>query len=276
MKKRPSGGCRYGPPPRAANRALAGDMLQMFLIAAIVVLVVSFIVIYFVTTSLVNPLRQMAAATRAFAKGDFSVRVPVEGDDEIGRLASAFNNMATELALTESVRRSFTANVSHELKTPMTTIGGFVDGILDGTIPPEQQNHYLHIVSSEVQRLSAWCAICSPSARSRPASAPSSPPRWEITSLVTQYPAGLQSSGWRKSTSRWRGLDTDRYWVLADADLIQQVVYNLIDNAVKFVNEGGKLSFDFYTEGREYHGSGAQYRQRRAAGGDPAALRPVL
>ena len=116
---------------RAANRALAGDMLQMFLIAAIVVLVVSFIVIYFVTTSLVNPLRQMAAATRAFAKGDFSVRVPVEGDDEIGRLASAFNNMATELALTESVRRSFTANVSHELKTPMTTIGGFVDGILD-------------------------------------------------------------------------------------------------------------------------------------------------
>ena len=139
---------------RMANRALAGDMLQMFLIAAIVVLVISFIVIYFVTGNLVNPLRQMAAATRAFAKGDFSVRVPVEGEDEIGRLASAFNNMATELALTESARRSFTANISHELKTPMTTIGGFIDGILDGTIPPERQNHYLRIVSGEIQRLS--------------------------------------------------------------------------------------------------------------------------
>ena len=191
---------------RAANRALAGDMLQMFLIAAIVVLVVSFIVIYFVTTSLVNPLRQMAAATRAFAKGDFSVRVPVEGDDEIGRLASAFNNMATELALTESVRRSFTANVSHELKTPMTTIGGFVDGILDGTIPPE------------------------------------------ITSLVTNTLLGFEQRLDDKHIEV-EGLDTDRYWVLADADLIQQVVYNLIDNAVKFVNEGGTLSFDFYTEG---------------------------
>ena len=183
---------------RAANRALAGDMLQMFLIAAIVVLVVSFIVIYFVTTSLVNPLRQMAAATRAFAKGDFSVRVPVEGDDEIGRLASAFNNMATELALTESVRRSFTANVSHELKTPMTTIGGFVDGILDGTIPPERQNHYLHIVSSEVQRLSRLVRNMLTLSQIEAGERTIQPTEVEIRCWAS-------SSGWRKSTSRWRG-----------------------------------------------------------------------
>ena len=233
---------------RAANRALAGDMLQMFLIAAIVVLVVSFIVIYFVTTSLVNPLRQMAAATRAFAKGDFSVRVPVEGDDEIGRLASAFNNMATELALTESVRRSFTANVSHELKTPMTTIGGFVDGILDGTIPPERQNHYLRIVSSEVQRLSRLVRNMLTLSQIEAGERTIQPTEVEITSLVTNTLLGFEQRLEEKHIEV-EGLDTDRYWVLADADLIQQVVYNLIDNAVKFVNEGGKLSFDFYTEG---------------------------
>ena len=233
---------------RAANRALAGDMLQMFLIAAIVVLVVSFIVIYFVTTSLVNPLRQMAAATRAFAKGDFSVRVPVEGDDEIGRLASAFNNMATELALTESARRSFTANVSHELKTPMTTIGGFVDGILDGTIPPERQNHYLRIVSSEVQRLSRLVRNMLTLSQIEVGERTIQLTEVEITSLVTNTLIGFEQRLEEKRIEV-EGLDTDRYWVLADADLIQQVVYNLIDNAVKFVNEGGTLSFDFYTEG---------------------------
>lgn len=195
-----------------------------------------------------TPCGQMAAATRAFAKGDFSVRVPVEGDDEIGRLASAFNNMATELALTESARRSFTANVSHELKTPMTTIGGFVDGILDGTIPPERQNHYLRIVSSEVQRLSRLVRNMLTLSQIEVGERTIQLTEVEITSLVTNTLIGFEQRLEEKRIEV-EGLDTDRYWVLADADLIQQVVYNLIDNAVKFVNEGGTLSFDFYTEG---------------------------
>ena len=234
---------------RMANRALAGDMLQMFLIAAIVVLVISFIVIYFVTGNLVNPLRQMEAATRAFAKGDFSVRVPVEGEDEIGRLASAFNNMATELALTESARRSFTANISHELKTPMTTIGGFIDGILDGTIPPERQNHYLRIVSGEIQRLSRLVHNMLTLSQIEAGERTIQPTEVEVTGLVTSTLLGFEQRLEEKHIEVV-GLDTDdRYWVLADADLLQQVVYNLVDNAVKFINEGGTLSFDFYTEG---------------------------
>ena len=106
------------------------------------------------TYRIVSPLRRMAAATRRFAKGDFSVRVKVDGNDEVAELASALDHMATSLSSLETMRRSFIANVSHELKTPMTTIAGFVDGMLDGTIPPDQQPHYMKIVSDEVKRLS--------------------------------------------------------------------------------------------------------------------------
>ena len=118
-----------------------GDILKMFLLSALVMLVVTFALVYVVTGNMVRPLREMLKATEAFAKGDFSVRVPIREQDEIGKLSMAFNNMADSLAQQETVRRSFIANVSHELKTPMTSIAGFIDGILDGTIPPERERH---------------------------------------------------------------------------------------------------------------------------------------
>ena len=85
----------------------------------------------------------MAVAARKLANDDFSVRVPVTSNNEIGTLAKAFNEMANSLSISETTRRNFIANVSHELKTPMTTIAGFIDGILDGTIPPQKQKQYL-------------------------------------------------------------------------------------------------------------------------------------
>lgn len=96
----------------------------------------------------------MVTAVRSFAGGDFSARVPVSGKDEVAELATSLNNMAVSLSSTEGMHRSFVANVSHELKTPMTTIAGFIDGILDGTIPDEKRDYYLKIVSDEVKRLS--------------------------------------------------------------------------------------------------------------------------
>ena len=130
------------------------DVLKMFLFAAIAALTISFFAVGLFSYKMVRPLREMAEAARCFGSGDFSRRVPVTSDDEIGELAVAFNNMAASLSSSEGTRRSFIANVSHELKTPMTTIAGFIDGILDGTIPPDKQNYYLKIVSDEVKRLS--------------------------------------------------------------------------------------------------------------------------
>ena len=103
----------------------------------------------------VKPLREMADAVRRFGMGEYDVRVDDTGHkDEIGDLASAFNAMADSLANSEKRRQEFVANISHELKTPMTTISGFTNGILDGTIPPEKVNDSLQVISSETARLS--------------------------------------------------------------------------------------------------------------------------
>ena len=120
-------------------------------------LLLAFVAVYVLTYNLIRPLREMSAATKRYARGDFSYRVDSQGSgEELAELAGALNSMAKALAVLESSRRSFVANVSHELKTPMTTIGGFIDGMLDGTIPPEQQKHYLEIVSAEVKGFRAW------------------------------------------------------------------------------------------------------------------------
>ena len=113
-----------------------------------------FTAIYFITERTVSPLKQMSRATKQFANGKFDVRIPVNGNDEIAELATAFNTMAESLSKQEYMRSTFLANVSHDLRTPMTTISGFIDGILDGAIPPEKQDYYLGIIAQEVRRLS--------------------------------------------------------------------------------------------------------------------------
>lgn len=225
------------------------DMFQMFIVSSAVVMLFSFIIIYFITSGMVRPLQNMLAATHSFTKGDFSARVPVEGDDEIALLSAAFNTMASSLATMEQTRRSFTANVSHELKTPMTTIGGFIDGILDGTIPPEKQNYYLKIVSSEIQRLSRLVRSMLNISRIEAGELKIKPEPVEITDIVTRTTLIFEKNIDQKNI-QVRGLDIDeKYLVEADADLIHQVVYNLVDNAVKFVNQDGYLEFSYREEG---------------------------
>ena len=129
---------------------------DIFLVLATVTILVAVILVSVFTRRQVLPLRSMAKVASDFGHGDLTARVRVDDRQtlEMQELATSFNNMASSLQKSEYQRQEFVANVSHELKTPMTTIGGYVDGILDGTIPPERQRQYLGIVSDEVKRLS--------------------------------------------------------------------------------------------------------------------------
>ena len=225
-----------------------GNVATMFLISAAAVLVFAFVVIYFVTLDMVRPLRQMSAAMDSFAKGDFSARLEVTGSDEISELSAAINNMAASLAEQETTRRSFTANVSHELKTPMTIIGGFVDGILDGTIDREHERHYLTIVSGEVKRLSRLVTSMLAISRMEAGEMTLRLSRVEISGLLAETVFSFEKRIEEKHL-QVMGLDMDKCTVRADRDLIHQVVYNLVDNAVKFADEGGTISFAVKTEG---------------------------
>lgn len=224
------------------------EIMNMFAISSLAVIVISFVVIYFVTSRMVRPLREMVGATQSFAKGDFTVRVPVTSYDEVGQLAIAFNNMATSLAGTESVRRSFIGNVSHELKTPMTTIAGFVDGILDGTIPEDKRDKYLHIVSDEVNRLARLVRSMLNIARMESGEMKLAPTEFDLHQIVCTTVFTFEQKIDEKQLEI-RGLDQGKLMVSADADLIHQVVYNLVENAVKFVNKGGFLDFSYRVEG---------------------------
>ena len=223
------------------------ELSHMFLISTVVVLVVAFVLIFFLTSSMVKPLKQMLDATQSFSKGDFSKRVPVASYDEVGQLSMAFNNMASTLATTEATRRSFIANVSHELKTPMTTIGGFVDGILDGTVPEEKRDQYLTVVSSEVKRLSRLVRSMLDTARIEAGEMEIRPITFDISETIRQSIFTFEQSIEEKQLEI-RGLEEDHIMVCADRDLMHQVIYNLVENAVKFVNHEGYISVSYRTD----------------------------
>ena len=216
------------------------EITKMFILSSLAVLAISFIIIYFTTDRLVTPLKEMVKATESFARGDFTVRVNVEGNDEIDKLAMSFNEMASSLATIESTRRSFIANVSHELKTPMTTISGFIDGILDGTIPKEKEEHYLRIVSEEVKRLSRLVRSMLNIARIEAGEMSVNMMDFDINELVCQTVFTFEQKIDEKQLDII-GLDVGKVMVQGDSDLIHQVVYNLIENAVKFVNPKGYI-----------------------------------
>lgn len=214
---------------------------QIYLMSAIGALIVSSAVVYLLCYRFVRPLKQMASVTRRFASGDFSARVKVRGKDEVAELGEALNHMATSLSSLEMMRRSFIANISHELKTPMTTISGFIDGVLDGTIPPEKEQQYLKIVSDEVKRLSRLVHSMLDISRIDSGELKVSKVRFDLMDVIGGV---LLSSEQRieKKNLTVTGLDDEQvYEVDGDYDLINQVLYNLIDNAIKFTNEGGHI-----------------------------------
>ena len=224
---------------------LTSKFTKTVMACILVVLLVAFIMLYAVTAQLVKPIRQMVKATRSFSKGDFTQRISVSDDREIGELALSFNNMAEDLALLESSHRSFVANVSHELKTPMTTIIGFVEGILDGTIPPEQHEHYLNIVLDESKRLSGVVRSMLNIARIETGETKLDITSFDINEVVCQALFPFEKKIEEKRLDI-RGLDLEgKIMVDADKGLVHQVVYNLIDNAVKFASVDGYIEFRY-------------------------------
>lgn len=225
------------------------DVFRMFLVASCFAVLISFWISYYSTEALVRPLSAMAKAANSFAKGDFSVRVPIEGDEEVEQLAKAFNKMAENLAAQELSGRTFVANVSHELKTPMTTIGGFIDGILDGTIPPEKANQYLQIVSDEVHRLSRMVVAMLNMSRIEAGEMKLNPTQVDLGEIVVRTVIGFEQKIEEKRIEI-EGLDSEKIYVEADSDLVSQIVYNLIENAVKFTPDGGTISVNYTVKGK--------------------------
>ncbi len=209
--------------------------LGIFVMTAVTVLMVASMAAATTSRQQTKPINDIVSATRRFADGNFDARVYDSGrDDEIGELTEAFNAMADSLQRTEQQRREFIANVSHELKTPMTTIAGYADGILDGVISPDEERQYLTIISEESRRLSRLVRRMLDVSQLQ-----------SIDMIKEKRPFDLSESMRRVLVSMEkkitdRGLDVeveipeDTVLVLGDNDLLTQVIYNLLENAAKF------------------------------------------
>lgn len=225
----------------------SGDSMKMLLnqtiktifISSLWILVAVLIAIYFITEMVTGPLREMNKAAKKFGSGSFDVRVPVRGNDEVAELAKAFNNMADSLANLETARNTFMANVAHDLRTPMTTISGFIDNLLIGAIPKEDEAYYLGIIKDEVKRLSRLVSSLLDITRLQAGDRKLTMANFDICELARLILISFEQKIDDKKLNVEFECDEDRMLVSADRDAIYQMLYNICDNAVKFAKEGG-------------------------------------
>ena len=236
---------------RADLSAPTGGTLRLFILTALAVFLVALLAMPYLTRRETKPIKDMAAAARQLAHGNLSVRVPTGyQNEEMEELAVAFNNMAASVQNSETIRQEFVANVSHELKTPMTTIAGYLDGILDGTIPPEKHRVYMELVSTEVRRLSRLVRNMLDVARLKDQGIP--PDKLTDFDICEEASQALLSFE-QRINQKHLNVDIDMpefgLTVHAFADAVSQVIYNLLDNAVKFIDDGGTLSIHARQQG---------------------------
>ncbi|MBP3370104.1 MAG: HAMP domain-containing histidine kinase [Clostridia bacterium] len=220
---------------------LTGVIVRVIMSSIIWVLIAALIAVYFISERVIAPLREISSAAKRFASGKFDVRVPVRGSDEVAELATTFNHMAESLDNYDNMRNSFMSNVSHDLRSPMTSIAGFIDGILDGVIPPEQHKYYLQVVSDEVRRLSRLVNSLLDLSRIQAGERKFTFAPFDICEMSRQILISFEQKISAKNLDVEFECPDERINVIADADAIHQVFYNICDNAVKFACDGGKL-----------------------------------
>ena len=231
--------------PTIGTKQVLTKISNIFVTAAVFVVLIAVMAVTAFTRRESKPLRELARTATAFGHGELDARVKIDEDcsEEMEELALAFNNMASSLQKSEYQRQEFVANVSHELKTPMTTISGYIDGILDGTIPEGKQEHYLRIVSDETKRLSRL--VRSMLDISQLQKEQGIPEEKKIHFDLEECAGQVLITFEKKINDKHLNVDVDfpehPVYTMANQDYITQVIYNLLDNAVKFCPDGGTL-----------------------------------
>lgn len=221
--------------------ALLNTITNLFSWIMAFILMIVLVISYFVTRKITLPLESITTASKEFSNGNFSFRVIEDKNcSEIYDLSKNINEMAAALELSEEKRTTFIENVSHEIKTPMTSIGGFVDGILDGTIPADKQNHYLKIISTEVERLSRLTVRMLQTSRMQDDSFTIRKVPFNLSETISHVIISFEQKILDKQLEVHFDVD-ENVFVNADRDNIYQVIYNLLDNAVKFSTPYGVL-----------------------------------
>ena len=236
--------------PMDMLRRYLSDMLGIFVFSALLMLLFSGIVSLVMTRRLAAPVRAVNAAARRLGSGDFSARAPAAGYQELEDLSAAFNDMAARLQTIDNARGQFMGNIAHELRTPMTSIQGFIEGMRDGTIPPEEHEKYLAVVAQETARLSRLVQNMLDITRLEAGEVPIHAREYDIFTTVTDVVLADEQRI-EEGHIDIEGLGGPPARVWADPDLVHQIVYNLVDNAIKFTPPGGVIRFAAAPQGEQ-------------------------
>ncbi len=215
------------------------EIFKIFLFNVLLVAVVATVCIYILSKRITKPLSMLCDAAKRIASGDFKQRVAIDAQNEVAELGEAFNHMAESIEQLENMRSSFIANVSHDLRTPMTTIIGFVQGVIDGTIPEEKQKWYLSIVLDESKRLSRIVTDLLDLSKLEQGSFQIEKREFDVNELIRLNIIKAEKRITEKNIHLTVGFDKEHLLVDADKDAIQRVMTNLFDNAIKFTQDEG-------------------------------------
>lgn len=221
------------------------DEVRDILVKAVMITTsIIFVLIYFMSKKMTKPLKEMNQVAKKIANGDFEKRICVEGEDEISQLGISLNYMAGELDKIDANRKSFIANVSHDMRSPLTSIQGFITAILDGTIPPEKHEKYLRIVLNESQRMIKMTNDILELNKMEEGNLPLKKMEFDIHEMIRDLLDNFEQLTKDKEVKVNVIFDRKDQMVFADPEKIARVVQNLLDNAFKFVNKQGTIEVE--------------------------------
>ena len=209
-------------------------LLTISYITMCILFLLSIIILIFFTEIVYKPLRKITYATEQYASGNMHYEFQVDSEDEMGYLAACLNYMASEIARSEDDQKKFVANVSHDFRSPLTSIKGYLEALLDGTIPPELHETYLQIVLNETDRLTKLTNSLLTLNNLNTKGMMLDKTDFDINKVIRNTAASFEGTCRQKTIAIELVLTGDTMYVNADMGKIQQVLYNLLDNAIKF------------------------------------------
>jgi signal transduction histidine kinase len=220
------------------------SLLNISYITLVILFLLSLIILLFFTAMVYMPLRKITHATEQYAVGNFRYEFQVDSEDEMGYLAASLAYMASEVAKSEDNQKQLVANISHDFRSPLTSMRGYLEAMLDGTIPPELHEKYLNIVLNETDRLTKLTNSLLTLNNLNTKGMILDKTRFDINKVIKNTAASFEGTCHQKMISIELILTGERMYVIADMGKIQQVLYNLVDNAIKFSHKNSSIKIE--------------------------------
>ena len=230
--------------PISSIQASSDSLLNISYIMLVILFLLSLIIVIFFTEMVYIPLRKITEATEQYAAGNMHYEFSVDSEDEMGYLAASLNYMASEIARSEDNQKKFVANVSHDFRSPLTSIKGYLEAMLDGTIPPEMHEKYLTIVLNETDRLTKLTNSLLTLNNLNTKGVMLERTDFDINQVIRNVAASFEGTCRQKNVAIELVLVGDYLYVNADMGKIQQVLYNLLDNAIKFSHHDSAIKIE--------------------------------